>query len=354
MRITQSYIAKNQNIFIGLDDSKKSWKICVRSNNLTLHETSMPAQYKNLSTYLQRHFPQCNISVLYEAGFRGFNLYDHLTTDGIKCIVTPPNKVTTEKDFRYKNDHTDCRRLAKILETADYKECFVPDPERRRDRQVSRTLVQIQKDIIVTHNRIRKFLEYHGIDENLKPGRWNESDYNNLKSLKLDDTLQFCFDILLQQLERLKSIHRLLFHKLRQIREKPRYIKTFNLFQSAPGIGWLTAIRLVLEWGEDLSRFQSDKQFGSFLGLVCSEYSTGDSIRFGHITRQSAYFIRSWLIQCAWVAINRDPALNHKYQQVMINSGNKKKAIVAVARKLAIRLRHCVLSNEPYCVGVLQ
>jgi len=354
MKKMQKYIAKNKTIFVGLEDSKKSWKICVRAEGQIIHETSMPAHYSNLKSYLQNNYPDCQITVLYEAGFRGFNLYDHLTDDGNHCIVTPPNKVTAEKDFRYKNDRTDCRRLAKNLEANDYKECFVPDPERRKDRQVSRTLVQVQKDITRTRNRIRKFLEFHGIDEHLKPGRWSEKDYNDLKTLQLEETLQFCFDILLQQLDRLKKTRRLLLHKLREIREKPRYVKTFTLFKSAPGIGWLTAIRLVLEWGEDLSRFDSDKQFGSFLGLVCSEYSTGDSVRYGHITRQSAYFIRAWLIQCAWVAINKDPILNHKYQRIMINSGNKKKAIVAVARKLAIRLRHCALTNEPYCVGVIQ
>lgn len=37
---------------------------------------------------------------------KGFGLYDRLTEDGIKCVVTPPNKVTQEKSSRIKTDKT--------------------------------------------------------------------------------------------------------------------------------------------------------------------------------------------------------------------------------------------------------
>ena len=54
---------------------------------------------------------------------------------------------------------------------------------------------------------------------------------------------------------------------------------------SAPGIGMLTAIRLALEWG-DVSRFGRKEEFASFLGLVPSDYSSGEQERRGHITKQ--------------------------------------------------------------------
>ena len=63
---------------------------------------------------------------------------------------------------------------------------------------------------------------------------------------------------------------------------------------SAPGIGKLTAIRLVLEWG-DVSRFGRKEEFASFLGLVPSDYSSGEAERRGHITKQGNRRVRSWL-----------------------------------------------------------
>ena len=62
--------------------------------------------------------------------------------------------------------------------------------------------------------------------------------------------------------------------------------------------------------------------------------------------------VQSWLIQCAWTSIRRDPALLEKFRNVWKNSGSKKKAIVAVARKLAVRMRAIELEEQPYCIAV--
>jgi len=164
MRKMQEYILKGNRIFIGLEDSKKTWKVCVRSDRMIVHETSMPAEYEIFKTYLMNHFPDCTITVMYEAGFQGFWLHDLLEEDGIDYIVTPANKVTWAKDDRVKTDKRDARRLAQNLENGDYVSCHVPDRERREDRQISRTLTQVQKDITATKNRIRRFLDYHGLN----------------------------------------------------------------------------------------------------------------------------------------------------------------------------------------------
>lgn len=354
MKQFKEFIAKGRLVFVGLEDSKVNWKLCVRCDDYIIHETSMPAKYAVLRSYLLNNYPDCKIKLIYEAGFRGFNLYDNLTEDNIECVVTPPNKVTEEKCNKQKCDKIDAKRLAKVLETNDYKACYVPDKERREDRQVSRTLVCIQKDITRVKNRIRKFLEFHGFDENFKPGPWNDVDYQNLKDLVFSDMVQFNLNIMLNQLDELLKHKTILTNMLKELSAKPRYNKIFNIFQSAPGIGWFTAIRLVLEWGEDLSRFKSSKHFGSFLGLTSSEHSSGETIRHGRITKQSHYYVRAWIIQCAWVAYKRDPALLEKFQNVWKNSGNKKKAIVAVARKLCVRLRICALTNREYCYGQIK
>ena len=162
MRKMQKYIVKGNRIFVGLEDSKNTWKVCVRCDGMIVHQTSMPVDYKNLRNYFMNRFPACEIQVMYEAGFQGFWLHDLLEADRINCIVTPPNRVTQEKDNRVKNDKIDARRLAINLENGDYKSCYVPDRERREDRQISRTLDQVQKEIVRTKNRIRKFLDFHG------------------------------------------------------------------------------------------------------------------------------------------------------------------------------------------------
>jgi transposase len=88
--------------------------------------------------------------------------------------------------------------------------------------------------------------------------------------------------------------------------------------------------------------------------LTCREYSTGDTIRRGRITGQSSEYVRAWLIECAWRAIRKDPALQNKFQRVWRNSGSKKKAIVAVGRKIAVRIFTLEQSGELYRLAVAQ
>ena len=140
---------------------------------------------------------------------------------------------------------------------------------------------------------------------------------------------------------------------LRQLARTEPYRRSVQLMQSAPGIGWLTAIRLVLEWG-DLRVFRNGAAFASYLGLTPTESSSGDRVCRGAITRQGNGWVRAWLVEAAWRAVTIDPALQARFQRVASGPTNKKRAIVAVARTLALRLRACWLSGQPYVIGLVR
>ena len=353
-RKVQDFVVKGKEVFVGLEDSKKTWKIAVRCEKMLVHQTSMEAKYSVLIKYLRNKFPECAIGLIYEAGFKGFNLYDRLTEDKIDCVVIPPHMVTEPKVKKVKTDKRDANRLALILENHDFRDaCHVPDKERREDRQVSRTLIGIQKDIIRTRNRIRKLLDFHGIDVPFGD-RWSKEEFMALKELSLSESLKTALAVLLTQLEQLWDHQTTLRTYLKALCRKERYRKAFEIARSLPGIGWFTAIRLVLELGEDLSHFTSGKKIASFVGLTCSEYSTGETDRKGRITGMGSGFIRSALIENSWMAIRKDPVLLAKFSRIWRASGSKKKAIVGVARMLIVRLRACVILGTPYARGTVR
>lgn len=353
MKKMQKFIVQGKRIFVGLEDSKKTWIVCVRCERMVVHETGMPARYEVLRTYLLDQYPNCEISLIYEAGFQGVWLHDLLEADGIDCIVTPPNKVSCPKNDRVKTDKRDARLLAKNLEAGVYMSCAVPDRERREDRQISRTLSQVQKDIVVEKNRIRRFLDYHGLNGGLPEKNWTDRDYIRLKEMKLPHPLRVSLDTYIQILETLFSTRDELKSELRALCKKERYKTGVHFKRTVPGIGWLTAIRLTLEWG-DLRRFPTGKHMAAFTGLTSREYSSGDTVRRGRITGQSSGYVRSWLIECAWRARRKDPALLDKYLRVWRNSGSKKKAAVAVARMLAVRMRAIEITGQSYCCSVAE
>ena len=202
-RKVQDFVVKGKEVFVGLEDSKKTWKIAVRCDKMLIHRVSMPAKHQIVVQYLRNKFPECTIHLIYEAGFRGFNLFDRLTEEGIDCMVIPPHLVTEPKVSRVKTDKRDANRLAMIRENHDFKEpCCVPDKERREDRQISRTLWGMQKDIVRTRNRIRKFLDFNGIEVSF-PERWGEEEFRALKELPLGDSLKKSLTALLTLLEQL-------------------------------------------------------------------------------------------------------------------------------------------------------
>jgi transposase len=350
----QNSVVEGKEIFVGLEDSKNTWKIAVRSERMVIHQASMDAKYPALIGYLRNKFPDCLIHIMYEAGYKGFNLYDRLTQDGIDCIVIPPHMVTEPKTNKVKTDKRDARRLALVLESHDYdKSCHVPDKERREDRQISRTLCALQKDIIATRNRVHKLLDFHGIEVPFEKNVWGRKEFCSLRQLPLSEPLKVSLNVYLAILEELWNQQALLRNYLRDLCRKERYRKAFQIARSLPGIGWYTAIRLILELGEDLSHFESGKKIASFLGLTSSEYSTGQTERKGRITGMGSGFVRSVLVENSWVAIRKDQALLSKFSRVVRSSGNKKKAIVAVARVLIVRLRACLIAGIPYRMGVV-
>jgi transposase len=355
MNKIRKYIVKGKEIFIGLEDSKKTWKICARSGRIMVNETRMPAEYENLRNYLTNKFPACKIRVMYEAGFRGFELHDKLVADGYACVVTPPHTVTQEKCSRQKNDRNDSRRLAMNLENQDYRSCHVPSRTVREDRQISRFQTQLQRDITRVCNRIRRTIEFHGLEKHFPDGKWTEYTYRGAEKqmarLTLNDSLKFVFTKMFEELRFLRSQKAIVVKRLRELAKSADYRTQVELLSSAPGVGTLTAIRLALEWG-DVRRFGSKEKFANFTGLIPSDYSSGEEIRKGHITKQGSRAVRAWLIECAWHSIRHDPILLEKYQAVMSRCGSAKKAIVAVAHKLAIRLRALLISGQPYQIGL--
>jgi len=355
------YILQGKEVFVGLEDSKKTWKVCVRSGGVVVNRISIEADYDVLRNYFRNKYPECAITVMYEAGFRGFELHDKLVSDNFACIVTPPHTVTEAKCNKQKNDSIDADRLAKNLENGDYKSCHIPERDVREGRQVSRLYGQLQKDITRTCNRIRRAIEFHGLEHVFPQGDWNRRQYREAEEkvveLKVGESLRFALQMLFTELRQVRQYQRDVLKKLRELAKSDRYKKEVDLLRSAPGIGPLTSIRLALEWG-DVSRFKRKEEFAAFLGLVPGEYSTGERDHKGHLTKQGNRQVRAWLIECSWVAIRMDPVLLDKFNRVAKDSMGimkyKKKAIVAVARKLAMRLRGVLLSGEPYQVGLIE
>ncbi len=117
-----------------------------------------------------------------------------------------------------------------------------------------------------------------------------------------------------------------------------------------PGIGWITGTHLLARIG-DWREMGNVCQLGAFLGLTPRENSTGLDVNRGSITRTGDGRLRNKLIQCAWVAIRKDPELDKFYRRIYLRhpkAAAPKKAIVAVARKITMRIHAVLRHQRPY------
>ena len=57
MKKIQDFILQGKEIFVGLENSKKTWKVCVRRGRMVVHEASLPTVDENLRNYFRNKFP---------------------------------------------------------------------------------------------------------------------------------------------------------------------------------------------------------------------------------------------------------------------------------------------------------
>ncbi len=138
--------------------------------------------------------------------------------------------------------------------------------------------------------------------------------------------------------------------EVRKLQRHSRYKADAKLLRQIPGIGPLTTVQLLVELG-NINRFPNFRKLNSYVGLKPMTHSSGDSDHKGSMTYRSHQGLRSSIVECAWTAVQHDPALLLKYEQLLSNH-TKKRAIVIIARKLLSRIYHVLKTKEPYELGV--
>jgi len=269
----------------------------------------------------------------------------------VKAIVTPPNKIPRASGDRVKNDRIDSSQLAKLLQAGLLRSVWIPTPERRAHRAVVRRRWQLKRDRIRVKNQIKAVLRFNGIEPPIEStGTWSQAFKECLRSLTFPDRYAHAsFQVLLDQLEstvrNLDTQRKLLY----ELAHSEPYHHQVRLLQTVPGIGWLTAIELLLEL-PDMMQFARADQLAAYVGLTPSQYSTGDQIRMGYITRQGKAAVRAMLVEASWTLIRKDLAVRRKYEELKRRAGSKK-AIVAIARRLLLGIRRMLLDGQEYATN---
>lgn len=330
-------LAKGQDVYIGVDVSRAKWVYKVRWDGQEQHGLSTPGQLKHLQA-LVGNYSGSKVHVVYEACGFGYEIAWWCQKQGIDVLVVAPSTVEQPPGRKVKTDPLDAGKLARELEQGRLKGVRVPSREQHAHRQLSRGYAQAVKERKRAQARVRSLMQEHGRIGPTPQQGWNT--YRQwLDAQSLPEPVALSVEELLCLHEAAAASAKRLRSALTVVGCQPPYATIVRRLQQQAGVGELTAIRLVLELG-DIRRFVTAGSFPRYLGLTPSEYSSGDSERRGHLIKCGPGFIRGWLIQCAWASIHkgRDPELRAVFDRLAPRVG-RKRAIVAVARRLALRLR---------------
>jgi transposase len=338
-------------VFVRIDVHKESWQVTVRRAEEEVFHGRIASDYRVLRRILNR-FAGSKIKVAYEAGPCGFGLHDQLTEDGIEAIVVPPSLIPIESGNKVKTDKRDSRKLARLLESNMLKRVHVLSLEDRADRELLRTRRQVLEHRNDVARQIKSKLLFYGIRPPFSAqAGWSKAFIQWIKDLRLgSEDLKVSFLSLVELYEYLTGQVITLSRKVVQLSRTEKYRKRVQLLRSVPGMGVLIAVEILVEI-QDGARFKRAEELASYIGLTPSEFSTGERVRQGRITRCGNKRVRTCLVEASWILIQKDWGLRKKYDRLKQWKGGKR-TIIAIARHLIIRIRRILLNQEPYVVGV--
>jgi transposase len=331
---------------VGIDVHKLSWHVTALVEGVIVESATIKPSYHVLKKLLAQ-YKGARIRIAYEAGFSGFNLYDELTADGIECIVVPPSLIPVESGNRVKTDKRDSRKLAQYLENNLLKRVYVLSKQERAHRQFLRTRRQLSNHRTDVMRQIKSLLLFHGIPSpGSNGGFWTRPVLRALRSSTPHEYVSRSLNTLIDLYEYLTQEVQHMTREVRKLAWAETYARKVELLTSIPGVGVLSAMEVLTEL-QDVSRFATADQIAAFLGLTPAQYSSGESVRMGKITHAGNHRLRTRMVECSWIAIKKDPGLYKTYEAIKKRRGAKR-AIVAVSRKLIIRIRRILLDGVTY------
>ena len=345
-------------VYVGLDVHKKSWTISIMVDDIFHKRYSQDANPLTLAKYLSRNFPRGNYHSLYEAGFSGYWIHRDLEKLGIDSkIVSPADVPTTDKECKQKDDRRDSHKLVKALKNGDVEPIYIPEEKTIQDRMLIRTREALVKDLRRSKHRVKSMLYFNGvcIPEcfESRSGYWSNKFLTWVEQLDMpEESGTIALQTHLNQVKNNRTQVLYLTRVILQLAKTDRYNDLVILLRTIPGIGVLTAMKILTEL-ETILRFKNLNKLCAYIGLIPMTKSSGEKEVVGDITVRGHDILREAFIESAWMAIRKDPALLLKFRELQRRM-EPNQAIVRIAKKLVIRTAYVLRHNEPYEMGLVK
>jgi transposase len=253
---------------------------------------------------IDRFADRRRLRVCYEAGPTGYELQRLLASMGVSCEVIAPSLIPKAPGDRVKTDKRDCRRLARLHRAGELVAIRVPSPQEEAVRDLCRARADLVDDRDRARKRLLALLLRHG--HVYRAGSyWTYRHEQWLAAQRFDHpalttTFGHYRSVLLARQAAVAAAE----SDLRVWLGRDPFadaVRRLAAYRGVAEIGALTLATEVCDW----RRFSRATTFMGFTGLVPSEYSSGDSVVRGHLTKAGNAHLRTQLVESAWAYRHR-------------------------------------------------
>lgn len=275
----------------------------------------------------------------------GYALWFHhlVEEQGHRVLVGDAFAIRQFAKRRQKNDRRDADLLLDLLLRGDFPAVHVPAPASRDVLG----LLRYRHRLVRLRTMLRNGLQAVALNHQLRlgPRLWTRRGQQQLAALPLAGAEQtqrtHSLGLLTTLAEQIAAVEQELQHRA-DGDVRIRRLRTH------PGVGLLTALAVVHTL-EPVTRFDRARRIAAYCGLDPKEHSSGDTTRFGHISKQGNRLLRFLLVEAAHTAVQpgQDDDLRRFYFHLLVKK-SAAVAAVAVARKLVLRLYRMLREQIDY------
>ncbi len=269
-------------------------------------------------------------------------VHDLCAERGLPCkVANTASEAWRFKNLKRKTDKDDALRLAQLEDLGQLPAVAVPPPEVRQRRALILARQRFVGLRVRAQNRLRALLLAQGLDAPRGAAAWAaaglavfEGHARPLAECPSEEMWRGLVHLALAEYRQLLAWIDEAEAKLDALgKADPRVAR----LRTVPGVGPRTA-EVVAAYLHEPKRFRSGKEVGAYAGLVPRQYQSGESDRRGRITRRGPAVLRKLLVECAWAMLRYNRWAAALYTRLSRGKARKKQAIVAVARRLLVRL----------------
>ena len=331
--------------YMGIDLHKKIIVICIVNSKREVQQRKK--FYHTEETQMKEFFKsQKPFTAAFEATAAYEWFYKLLEPYAKRVVLVHPKKMRIIAESRSKSDKVDAQMLAEYLAMDHLPEAYRPSPYVQGYRRLVRLRHKVKRQITSVKNRIHNILANYNKD---RKGLFTQDGWDYIMHLELEEADRFAAEELWDELIYFRKKYKQATARLKEyVKKAPARIQESRaILKSMKNVGDIT-IDVVISELDDIERFSSQKKVCAYAGLDPGQRQSADHRKELSITKQGSRLLRWVLVQAAWRMVGRSEKWRRIHERIKTKTGNKKKAIVAVARRILCTMVAMLKTKEKY------